>query len=449
MVQVRADPADDTGMRPPDELPRSPSGRVPAWVAEEQAAFAAPPPAWRAAESSGPPGVPSRTGLRRRTWVVLIALGAGLAVALWLASGAPGVNGPDVLVQEPPPAAPTGAPATSAPPTEPTPAPEPPPPPEPSAEVAALADAAHLSAEGRRLFFGADPQVLGAEEFRGRCDHGGTAVRADGTAVGCFRQDASGTSIVLYRPVDTRLHGFVVEAAAHETLHAAWEELDPGTQETMTTLLEAVVAGLPADDAIHRQIAGSVGDRPQNRPTELFAYVGTQVWADGGLPPDVEAVYRRYVEDRAALVAVHRSWQALLDGMDAEIRSRSDAVVARQREVAQRRAQHAADTAAVATYRGTYTEKLAEVEAMDAAERDRLRLGWTWWDGTELPMQPAGELLAAVADLLARDETELAAREVVLGADEAAVAQERADVEALIEDLRMLHAQLDPSAPSR
>lgn len=37
----------------------------------------------------------------------------------------------------------------------------------------------------------------------------------------------------------------------------------------------------------------------------LFAYVGTQIGREGGLEPQLEEVYARFISDRSALVAVH------------------------------------------------------------------------------------------------------------------------------------------------
>ena len=173
----------------------------------------------------------------------------------------------------------------------------------------------------------------------------------------------------------------------------------------MTALLEAVVASLPADDRVHEQIAGSVGGNSENRPTGLFAYVGTQV--AGGLEPRAEAVYARFVTDRAALVAVHTGWVAVLDEMGAAIDAASDALVAQEYGNAEERARISGDEANVTYYRQSYDAKVAEVAAMSASQRDRLLLSWTWWDGTPLPMAPADETLGSAAGLLARDEAAL------------------------------------------
>ena len=316
--------------------------------------------------------------------------------------------------------------------------------PAPSAEVVALADAAHLSNEGRDLFYGAHPQVLGLKAFTGQCADG-QAQRAlsAGSIVGCFQQGAN--SIVLYEPADPRLHGSVVESAAHETLHAAWAQLSNDEQSQLTPLLEAAVASLAADDPIREQIAGSVGQHPDHRPTELFAYVGTQIWRPGGLAAQLEATYARFISDRAALVAVHTGWQALLDGMGADIQKASRALATREATNAQRQAQYTADGASVDYYRQAYQTKAAEVAAMPASQRERLQLAWVWWDGTKLPMAPAEQTLAGAAALLARDEAALPAQKAAIQTDAAEATEERARVQSLVADLQALQAQLDPA----
>lgn len=321
--------------------------------------------------------------------------------------------------------------------------------PPPSPEVVALADAAHLSDEGRALFYGTQPEILDAVSFAGRCtdDHLGDVgaaapERLRGEAVGCYIGGVE--SIVVYAPADARLYGYVVETAAHETLHAAWNRLDSGEQDQLAPLLEAELALLPADDAMHEQIAGSVGDRPENRPTELFAYIGTQIWRDGGLAPELEAAYARVVADRAALVAVHTGWQGMLDGMAAEIQAASTALSTQQSANAQSRAQLDADTASVAFYRQSTADKEAEVAAMTEDQRQRLRLSWVWWDGTDLPMAPAAETLATATTLLTRDSANLAARESTLATAEAAALAEHTRIDAVLSDLQALQAQLSP-----
>lgn len=399
-------------MQPPtDDVPRSPTGRTPAWVTDE----------WEGVGQAQPvPVAPAHR--RRRSGLALGLLALVAAGAWWWTSSAPAL--PDRFSS---PLAGLLQPAA-----------EP-----PTADVVALADAAHLSAEGRELLYGAEPEILGAAQFAGRCRDVGVSPRVRSDAVGCFL--AGTNSIVVYAPADPRLRGFTVETVAHETLHAAWNRLDATEQALLTPLLESAVASLPADDDLHEQIAGSVRGHAENRPTELFAYVGTQVWADGGLDPQLEAVYARFVADRAALVAVHTGWTAVLDEMGTAIQVASDALAAQERANALARADVDRDAASIDYYRESYDAKVAEVAGMSAAQRQRLLLSWGWWDGTILPMAPAAETLAAAAALLARDEAALPGRDATVAAAEAAAATERARVEAMIADLNALQRDLDPA----
>lgn len=410
---------------PPDDLPRSPTGRVPQWVLDEAAGTPTAPTAWRT--DAPPVGHAPTHRRRRRAWPVVLVVAltvalVGAAGTWWAGSGRAAL--PDALTSVPWDDTPAAAP--------------------PTAEVVALADEAHLSDEGRDVFYATSPELLDAAAFAGRCTegHASTAVRAGG-AVGCYLPSTG--SIVLYQPADARLRGFVVETAAHEMLHAAWERLTDGERTDLEPLLESEVALLAADDPIHEQLTGSVGDHPENRPTELFAYVGTQVWRDGGLAPELEATYSRFIADRAALVAVHDGWQGTLDQLSADLEAASQALTDQEYANATARAQLQAETAAVDSYRDAYLEKQAEVSALPADERARLRLSWVWWDGTELSMQPADDTLAAAADLLARDDAAMAARAAELDTADAAAAAERTRVEGLVTDLRALQAQLDPA----
>lgn len=359
-------------------------------------------------------------------------MGAWLAVlaaigAWWVSAGAPGL----------PPSADTLAPsalggqrssATAA---------------APSADVVALADEAHLSVDGRELFYGTHPELLDATSFIGECDDEQAAEPApsDGI-VGCYQPETN--AIIIYTPADPRLHGFVVETAGHETMHAGWDQLTSEEQAALTPLLEAEVGALAADDPIHEQIAASVGEHPENRATELFAYVGTQVWRDGGLDPSLEATWARFVADRAALVAVHAGWMSMLDQMRLDIEAAYLALNEQMLANANARAQYDADTSAAATYRQSYNTLVAELSAMTAEGRAQTTLGWTWWDGTELAMAPADETLARAAALLDRDATQLPERGTAVQAAEDAAAGELTRIDALAADFQTLQLQLDP-----
>lgn len=412
---------------PPDDLPRSPTGRVPQWVLDEAAGRLVPQHPWR----TGPGGLGAapvpvaaqrRRGAGRRVVLVLV-VAAGLVTATALAGG----HRIEALGDRIAVAARGGAPLAP-----------------PSAEVVTLADDAHLSEEGRAVFYAASPQVLDAAGFAGRCSGAAWQVRG-GVAVGCYGGPEG--SIVLYRPADPRLHPYVVETAAHEMLHAAYAGLTVSDQALIGPLLEAELATLPADAPVRKQIDSSVGSHPESRETELFAYLGTQDPGPGGtLDPRLEAVYARFVADRQALVAVHTGWTSMLDAMAADAQASTSALQTRMDGAAQVRAQLDADTQQVEHAQAQYDRWAADYAAMSAADQAGYRMSITWWDGTTLPMAPGDQTLAAAADLLARDRQTLADRQAAADAEDGAIEAERARVAALAADLAALDAQLTPTA---
>ncbi|MCG2801426.1 MAG: SprT-like domain-containing protein [Cellulomonas sp.] len=409
---------------PPDDLPRSPTGRVPQWVLDEAAGRVEPQQAWRSGPSllAGPPQPRRRSGRVRRVALVLVLL-VGLATVASVYGG----DRIEALSARIAAAARGGAPLAP-----------------PSAEVVALADDAHLSDEGRSVLYAASPQVLDAADFVGRCTQAEWRIRA-GTAVGCYL-GAEG-SIVLYRPADPRLHPFVVETAAHEMLHAAYAGLTAADQALIGPLLEAELATLPADAQVRSQIDSSVGSHPENRETELFAYLGTQDPGTGGaLAPELEAVYARFIADRQALVAVHAGWTSMLSTMATDVHASMGALQTRMDGAAQVRAQLDADVRQVDAAQAELDAWTATYAATAADERAGRRLSITWWDGTVLPMAPADQTLAAASGLLARDRQAIADRRTAADAEDAAVEAERARVVALDADLVELNAELAPSA---
>lgn len=188
----------------------------------------------------------------------------------------------------------------------------------PDAEIAALADEAFLTVEGREIFFDARPRFRDEDELSQACDQ--RAFKPDdsdgGTTVGCY----TGYDVIsIFKPDDARLRPMMVTTAAHELLHAVYARLDPAERDEIDALVEAEIVRVPADDGVHGQIAASVGDRPENRANELFAYLGSQVVLDGGFAPELETYYARYFTDRDALVDVFLAFESTLDGSGVEL----------------------------------------------------------------------------------------------------------------------------------
>lgn len=273
---------------PPDDHPRSPSGRAPQWVIDEAARRTTATTDWRTWEQSSTLPAYQPPGRRRHPGLRLIATLLSVALTVTLL-GRVGTGLPDAWM------------STWSDLTEQRDVPE---------DIPALADAAFMSDEGRAIFYDARPQIVDVKQVADLCEkphsEGGRAEVESLEIGGCYIGDGTGDgAIVLAAPADSRLAHGLVTVAAHEMLHAAWDRMGLLEKEDLVPLLEAEVAALDAGNPIHDQISWSVGGHERARPTELFAYVGTQVWRDGGLDPRLEEIYGRFISDRAGLVAVY------------------------------------------------------------------------------------------------------------------------------------------------
>lgn len=364
---------------------------------------------------------------------------AALVAACLIVTGCAGA--PPAPAESPAPVE-TAEPTPSAAPAEsPTPTESPTPVEPPSPEAVELADAAFLTELGRTIFFEAQPLILDAESFRGECADVSTGEVME--AVGCWR--AADQRIVVYHPADPRLTGFAVETAAHELLHAAFDRLTPQEQDEIAELTQTELDRLAADHPIRERIAGSIEQGgPDSEVTERFAYLGASVHGDDGFDQRLEAYYARYVADRPALVAVGLAVRTMLEGMVEELDTGWPALAAAEQANAQARARLEADERMVQDALAGYDEGVDLYDATPTDQREGLRLGWSLGDGSEIPLQPAPDALAALAAWIEDLDADVSSRRDALEAAETAAAAERVRLEEAGQDYQELVGQLQP-----
>lgn len=176
--------------------------------------------------------------------------------------------------------------------------------PEMTTDFAELADRMTLTAEGREVLASTQPRFVDASELDALCgsdSHGAD----DAIVLGCFT-DFTGSRardrIVILEPTDERIAQAVIPTTAHELLHAVYAHMPDDEQSRLAELLAAATARIPVDDPVHRQIAASMRGDEQNRATEQFAYLGSQVALDPVHDAELEEIYARTFEDRAVLL---------------------------------------------------------------------------------------------------------------------------------------------------
>src|ERR671922_733883 len=99
----------------------------------------------------------------------------------------------------------------------------------PPSEIASLASEAGMSNLGMKLFFTGHPRIVERADLPHGCSD-----RRSYHVLGCI---TPGGSIFVLRVSRKDLHGVMVNAAAHEMLHAAYARLRPGDRNSVDALL--------------------------------------------------------------------------------------------------------------------------------------------------------------------------------------------------------------------
>lgn len=175
-------------------------------------------------------------------------------------------------------------------------------------DVAAIAEATGMSAEGELVYRASTPAVEAESSFSQHCSVEGGAV------LGCY---ADG-NVYVYEVTDSRLAGTVEVTAAHEMLHAAYERLSPEERERVDALVKEAIATIPEDDPVYEDLALYPASQLAD---EWHSRLGTE-FAD--LPPALEEHFAVYFDDRAKVVELNVQATAAFDELQAQI----DALVA-------------------------------------------------------------------------------------------------------------------------
>lgn len=177
--------------------------------------------------------------------------------------------------------------------------------PEMTTDFAELADRMTLTAEGREVLASTQPRFVDAAELDDLCGSNSHGVD-DGTILGCFTGFSDSRAqdrIVILEPTDKWVAQSLLTTTAHELLHAVYAHMPEDEQAHVADLVSAATARIPAEDPVHEQIAASMGGNEQNRATEQFAYLGSQVPLDAHHDAELEQIYAQTFEDRSVLLS--------------------------------------------------------------------------------------------------------------------------------------------------
>jgi hypothetical protein len=166
-----------------------------------------------------------------------------------------------------------------------------------------------MTERGEFLFKASEPAIVAGEEFNEVCGSGeaGTGI------LGCYLPRTK--TISLYDVTDDRLDGIEDVVASHEMLHAAWDRMSPEEQAAVEPLLEAEAAALAGDAEFVARMDLYDRTEPGERDNELHSIIGTEY---ATISPELESYYTDFFDDRAALVALHVTSNAVFVDLEAK-----------------------------------------------------------------------------------------------------------------------------------
>lgn len=180
---------------------------------------------------------------------------------------------------------------------------------QPSGKVRQIETNVGFTKDGQRVFYAAQPSVLGAEEFNQKCPR-----REEKSPIlGCY---SSGDRLYIYEVTNEKLDGIEEVTAAHEMLHAVWSRLSTSQRSEISNLLDVEYERVK-DEAFEERMAYYSRTQPGDHHNELHSILATEY---SGLSPELERHYSDYFKDRDQVVSYHEGYSRYYN----ELRSKSE-----------------------------------------------------------------------------------------------------------------------------
>lgn len=170
---------------------------------------------------------------------------------------------------------------------------------QPPDAIARLADQDTMTGYTRHLFYLNKPQLLSmVASFRKDCPE-----NEDTIVLGCYHPNQQG--IFIYNVQDQSLSGVTQVTAAHEALHAIYGRLSDKQRAYVNGLLNDYYEHGLTDQQVKAEIALYKKTEPHDVTDEMNSTFGTEI---AHLPPALEAYYKQYFTNRAAIVAYEQQY---------------------------------------------------------------------------------------------------------------------------------------------
>lgn len=176
----------------------------------------------------------------------------------------------------------------------------------PTASVKQVTVDAGLTNDSIFTFYATRPAIESSEAFNDHCQR----KEADSPILGCY----SNNRIYIFDITDERLEGVKTVTAAHELLHAEYERIPDSEKRRIQPLLQSVYEKV-TDSDLEARMKYYEKTEPGESINELHSIIGTEFESIG---PELEAYYKKYFNDRQALVKLHAQVQSTFESLSEE-----------------------------------------------------------------------------------------------------------------------------------
>jgi hypothetical protein len=183
-----------------------------------------------------------------------------------------------------------------------------------SPEVERLAIATTMTPEAQQLFYQQNPQIVPKQSFHTLC-HKASHALEKAIILGCYSRKGYRGRILIQAVSDERLEGTMEVTAAHEMLHAAYNELSEAERSRLAPKLKTARQWVKDPRLLELLKRYEAGDSA-TYVNELHSHLGVEL-SDLG-DPQLEKHYRKYFLDRQQVVALAQRSQSTLNQIETQ-----------------------------------------------------------------------------------------------------------------------------------
>jgi CII-binding regulator of phage lambda lysogenization HflD len=172
---------------------------------------------------------------------------------------------------------------------------------QPPKAIAALAIDDTMTDQGRRFFYLNRPELLSNQKFTKKCPAG----TEETVVLGCYHSGQHG--IFLLKVTDKRLQGVEQVTAAHEMLHAVYDQLNRADKQAVNGMLKDFYHHGLHNKTIKKILKNYKKTEPGQSLNEMHSIFGTEI---SKLPHGLRHYYQRYFKNRSKVVKYYKNYRS-------------------------------------------------------------------------------------------------------------------------------------------